>query len=212
MATSFQGEVAGEIIEASTTQFTARSPQVNEPPPFGAFVRVCGPSGQVSEDEDPFGAPPPDGTYGLVCESVTTSLDPNRRPAAYGAADEAELRKQQPQIFALLATDFKCRIVAHVDKGEVKHYLPDRPPRLHARVVLCTPGETRHLTQRLDFLRTLALMPAEMSPDELIAACLRKASACHPDAEMFLERAAKELVLLLSDDVELLTAIMRKLH
>ncbi|MGC8668395.1 MAG: hypothetical protein ACP5VE_09810 [Chthonomonadales bacterium] len=212
MATSLPDDIVGEIIAASTTEFTARSPQVNEPPPFGSFVRVCSPLREPVEDADPFASAPPDGTYGLVCESVTASLDPNRRPAAFGAADEEQLRMQQPQIFALLVTDFKCRVVAHVEHGKVRHYLPDRPPRLHARVVRCTPSETRHLTERLDFLRTLALVPTVPSAEELIAACLRRSAACHPDAEGFLERAAKELVLVLSDDVPRLTAIMRKLH
>lgn len=212
MTQSAASGLVGEIIEASTTEFTARSPQVNEPPPFGSFVRVCGRPEQSTEEGDPFDPRPPDGTYALVCESVTASLDPSRRPAAYGAADEEDLRRQQPQIFALLATDFKCRIVAHVAQGSIRHYLPDRPPRLHAGVALCTPDETRLLTERLDFLRALTPSSTLPSADELIAACLRKSAACHPDAEAFLERAAKELVLMLCDDVDRLTAILRKLH
>ena len=78
---------------------------------FGSFVRVG-----AYVQSDPFGsATGEDGAiYGLVYQSSTSSHDPNRRASAFGL-EEDELEREQPQIYELLATEFSCLIVGHVD-------------------------------------------------------------------------------------------------
>ena len=54
--------------------------------------------------------------YALVASATTGSAEPGRRPAAYGL-DEATLRREQPQIFDLLATEFVALPVGTAENG-----------------------------------------------------------------------------------------------
>jgi hypothetical protein len=237
----------GEIIEAGTTAFIAQCLEVPrqivsrlyDPPPFGAFVKLCklDPSPQKTavavlepegEEDDPFAVSSssdrhvPDtgeelsaAVYALVYGANTSSLEPNRRPSALGFADEDEMRRQQPQIFELLRTEFSGLLVAYSagDGKPLRRHLPPRPPRIHSRVYACTPEETRLLTEDFSFLRGILLPSggalAGVPSDELAAACLRMAKECHPDDGAFLLRAGKALATLLSNDYERLSAILR---
>ena len=154
----------------------------------------------------------PDGTlYALVCFALTGSIEPGRRAAAYGL-EEDELHRQQPQIVALLATEFAAIHVGYAQEGRIRPHLPPRPPRLHARVWECTPHEIRALTESSDFLRPMLVPTGEVSPDELIAACLRNAYLCRERDTAYLVRMGKQLAMLLRDDPERLTALLRKLE
>ena len=237
----------GEIIEAGTTAFIAQCLEVPrqilsrlyDPPPFGAFVKLCKPDPSPLEtalapteiggdEDDPFAASAspagylPDtgeelsaAVYALVYGANTSSLEPNRRPSALGFADEDEMRRQQPQIFELLRTEFSGLLVAYSpgDGKPLRRHLPPRPPRIHSRVYPCTPEETRLLTEDFSFLRGILLPSggalAGVPSDELAAACLRLARECHPDDAAFLLRAGKALATLLSSDYERLSAILR---
>jgi hypothetical protein len=222
--------IIGEVVEASTTRFVAHCPQecLYEPPPLGAFVRIMlQPDASQTEpqetiEEDPFADPAPqpmpptadapDGTlYAVVCMATTGSVEPGRRPAAYGL-DEQQLREEQPQIFDLLTTEFTALHIGYVQGGRVRPYLPPRPPRLHAFVTPCTPSEVRALSDSLDFLRALLTAPGEVSPDELIAAALREAYLQRNQEFAFLVRAGKQLASLLRDDPDRLAALLRKLE
>jgi hypothetical protein len=225
------------VIEASTTRFTAQCPseRLHLPPDFGTFVKIlppgakpAAPSEHVSarealREEDPFSDPLPaavsarnadtaDGTlYALVYFALTGSIEPGRRAAAYGL-EEAELHRQQPQIVALLATEFAALHVGYAQDGRIRPHLPPRPPRLHARVWECTPAEVCALTENSDFLRPLLVPTGEVSPDELIAACLRNAYHFRGSDNAYLVRMGKQLAMLLRDDPERLTALLRKLE
>ena len=209
-----------------------------DPPPFGSFVKLCKPDPSPAEtpaapkpvsmeEDDPFAErpaslPPADtgadlsaAVYALVYGANTSSLEPNRRPSALGFADEDELRRQQPQIFELLRTEFSGLLVAYApgDGKPLRRHLPPRPPRIHSRVYPCTPDETRLLTEDFGFLRGILLPSggalAGVPSDELAAACLRLARECHPDDGAFLLRAGKALATLLASDYERLQAILR---
>ena len=144
-----------------------------DPPPFGAFVKIGKPAPVLAQaaplmdladdEEDPFAPEPPHAAaspqrasglpvavYALVYGANTTSLEPNRRPSALGFADEDEMRRQQPQIFELLRTEFSGLLVAYSEGPEspLRRHLPPRPPRIHSRVYPCTAAETRALTRR----------------------------------------------------------------
>src|SRR5262249_57495760 len=111
------------------------------------------------------------------CGARTGRRGPGRRPIAYGLREE-EVRAQQPQIFELLCTEFAALHVGFAAAGRVRPYLPPRPPGLHAFVSDCSPMEVCALTDSPDLLRALLRAPGEVNTDELIAACLRHASAC----------------------------------
>ena len=237
----------GEIIEVGTTAFIAQCLEVPrqivsrlyDPPPFGAFVKLCKPDPSPQEttvavpepereEEDPFAvssspaAYVPDtgeelsaAVYALVYGANTSSLEPNRRPSALGFVDEDEMRRQQPQIFELLRTEFSGLLVAYSpgDGKPLRRHLPPRPPRIHSRVYACTSEETRLLTEDFSFLRGILLPSggalAGVPSDELAAACLRLARECHPDDGVFLIRAGKALATLLANDYDRLSAILR---
>lgn len=210
-----------------------------DPPPFGAFVKIGRPPpapapGEAmplrelaDDEEDPFAQPPPRAAapraasglpaavYALVYGANTTSLEPNRRPSALGFEDEDEMRRQQPQIFELLRTEFSGLLVAYSEGADtaLRRHLPPRPPRIHSRVYPCTAEETRALTEDLSFLRGVLLPSggalAGVPSDELAAACLRQARAAHPDDQEFLLRAGRTLATILAVDYERLQAILR---
>ncbi len=201
-----------EIIEASTTQFRAECRTVHEPPPLGSFVKVYPPGGAGSPEIDPFSPSlAQDGVvFGLVIEAVTGSLDPNRRPAAFGL-DEDSLRLEQPQITELLSTTFTARLVGHIASGRAAAYLPDKPPMLHSRVFPCAEAEVRAVTDRLDYVRSVLDAPDRYAVDEVIAASLRAACTARAGDREYLIRAGKELALMLRDDYDRLQGILRRL-
>lgn len=217
-------------------------PKLYDPPPFGAFVKIGRPTADApvsadggdaaagsAEEEDPFALslslsplPPvsealvlPAATYALVYGATTSSLEPNRRPSALGFADEDEMRRQQPQIFELLRTEFSSMLVAYSigDGSPLKRHLPSRPPRIHSRVYACTLAEVQMLTADLGFLRNILLPSgggiAGVPADELAAACLRHARMAQAQEPGFLLRAGRVLALLLSDDYDRLQSILR---
>ena len=215
-------------------------PRLYDPPPFGSFVKIGKPAPNPEpilddpeplnegEEEDPFALafnPPPailnsgvslpPAVYALVYGANTASLEPNRRPSALGFADEDEMRRQQPQIFELLRTEFSGILIAYSDGSDkpLRRHLPPLPPRIHSRVYPCSPAETRLLTEDLSFLRGLLLPSggalAGVPSDELAAACLRMARPAHPDDQAFLLKAGRTLATLLATDYERLQAILR---
>ena len=75
----------GEVIEASTTQFTSQCYELYEMPPLGSLVRT----GDI---------------YGVVAHAATKGLEPGRRPIARGRDEESEaaIYQENPQLARLL--------------------------------------------------------------------------------------------------------------
>ncbi len=211
MRSSVTVDPVGEVFEASTTSFTAESRLLDAPPTFGSFVRISPSSSEVNEEQYPFEdqAPATGTVYGLVMEARTASREPNRRAASFGLSEE-DLRREQPQIFEFLATDFVCLTIAHAAEGEIRPYLPPRPPRLHAPVLMCSESEVCRIVKGFAFLRAITTADCQCC-DELIAASLREGYRCSGKDDGFFVRAGKELAALLANDYERLAAILRKL-
>ena len=109
----------GEVVESSNaTELVAEARQLHGAPSFGQFVRV--------DSEVPI--------VGIVFNVFTHSIEPNRRPTAYGKTED-ELRLEQPQIFELLRTEFQALVIGYLTK-----WAPCRSCRRSRRVftVLCT--------------------------------------------------------------------------
>ncbi|HLJ54387.1 MAG TPA: hypothetical protein VKT77_05055, partial [Chthonomonadaceae bacterium] len=163
------------------------------------------PSVAVPRDDDA------DLLYAIVVHAGTGSAEPGRRAVAYGL-DEAELKRQQPQIFDLLSTEFSAVYVGYARGGQVRAGTPPRPARLHASVWECDGDEVRQITARPDFLRALVAAPPAVPVDDLIVACLRRAAACHADAYGFLVRAGRQLAALLHDQPDRVLALLDRLQ
>lgn len=205
----------GEIIEASTSEFTAESFTLHSPPRFGSFVKIPleGTAEMPAGSDDPFsdggGAVSP-AIFAVVYSATTTSTEPGKQPRAYWKAED-ELAKEQPQLAEwLLMTKFQCAIVGFALDGSIRRYLPPMPPRIHTQVFSCEPNEIAGLTDRMDFLRTLVSFRNAPS-DEMVAACIREAYTERGEDAEFLVDAGKELANLLKDDYERLHAIVRRI-
>jgi hypothetical protein len=186
----------GEVIQASTGEFTAQCYELHQPPPFGSLVKTR--EGEVE-------------IYGVVSRAETTSIEPGRRPIARGREEkeEEDIYRASPQLEKLLRTDFDALVVGHREGEKLHHYLPPRPARIHSFVYLCDREEAVQFSQSLDFLSIL--VGAGGQADELIAASLRHVAAAQPDPQDFLVRAGKELAVLLGGETNRLNTILRRM-
>lgn len=197
-----------EVIETSTSEFLA---QCLEPenlayatmPPFGSWVR--------SVDEETGNQ-----IYAVVYHSTTAPIDSVHRARALGLSLE-ELREQQPQIFAMLRTEFRAAIVGFrpVREGRrdstVYQYLPPRPPQVHQAVLTCDTDEVVEFSEQLFFLRSLLQIPGA-PVDSLTAAVIRTTYQYRKGDRPWLVKAGRMLNLLLKDDYDRLRIILNQIH
>jgi hypothetical protein len=183
-----------EVIEASTTLFTAQCYELYELPPLGGLVRT----GDI---------------YGVVGHAETTGMEPGRKPIARGKdeASEEAVYESSPQLLKLLRSEFTAMVVGYQDGEKIYQYLPPQPARIHGFVYLCPPDEVKEFSKNFGFLsifiNATLLIPAE----ELIAATLRQMSRAQNDPNAFLVAAGKELANILSSDFIRLTNILERL-
>jgi len=189
----------GEVIEASTTDFTAQCYELYQSPPLGSLVKTRDSALEL---------------YGIVYNTATTSLDPGRRPIARGKdeATEEEIYRSNPQLLKLLKSEFGALVVGHKGNGKLCHYLPPRPARIHSFVYQCSPEEVKEFSQSFDFLNILLNAHLSVSTEELISACIRQMSQSYEDRHAFLVSAGKELAILLSGNLNQLKAILGRIR
>ncbi len=207
-----------EVVETSTAEFLA---QCLEPedlnyaamPPFGSWVR--------SVDEETGNQ-----IYAVVYHSTTAPIDSVHRARALGLSLQ-DLREQQPQIFAMLRTEFRAAIVGFcppVENSEasrraegqaerriIYQYLPPRPPQVHQAVHTCDMDEIVRFTEQLDFLRSL-LQTNGAPIDSLTAAVIRTTYRYRKGDRTWLVKAGRMLSLLLKDDYDRLRIILSQVH
>lgn len=194
----------GEIIEASTTRFTAGAYDLLEAPPFGSLVRAATRSEGCA-------------IYGLVYEIRTGSREPGGRAVVRGRTYsgrelfDAEIYEENPDLAEVLQTEFSALTVGFVEAGAIYQYLPPQPPPVHYSVYECGPAELARFTEGTDFFRA-ALFAAQIPSDELLAAAVRAAARARPDGRDYLVRAGRELASLLKDDYDRLTALLRRIR
>ena len=189
----------GEVIEASTTDFTAQCYELYEIPPLGSLVKTKDASIEL---------------YGIVYNAATTSLEPGRRPIARGKdeATEEEIYRSSPQLLKLLKSEFGALVVGHKEGDKLYHHLPPQPARIHSFVYQCTPEEVKEFGQSFDFLNILINARLPVPTGELVGASLRQMSQAHPDPRNFLVAAGKELAILLSGNLNQLKTILGRIR
>ncbi len=190
---------AGEVIEASTTDFVAECYELYQSPPLGSLVKT---------------ADLPVELYGIVCHATTASLEPGRRPIARGKdeSSEEEIYRSSPQLIKLLRTEFSALVVGYREDEKLYHYLSPKPARIHAFVHRCSPDEVREFSRSFDFLSILINTHLSVSVEELVAASLRNMSQAHEDSHAFLVAAGKELVVLLGGEFSRLRTILGRIR
>ncbi len=201
-----------EVIETSTTEFLAQclEPEdLNFPamPAFGSWVKAT--------DEESGNL-----IYAVVYHATTAPIDSVHRARALGLSLQG-LREEQPQIFAMLKTEFRGAIVgfsppvAGRNGGKkpslVYQYIPPRPPQIHASVYRCEPPEVVHFSEGLDFLRTL--LEVKGAPVEaLTAAAIRDIYQLRKADREWLIKVGRMLSVLLKDDYDRLRVILGQVH
>jgi hypothetical protein len=199
-----------EVIETSTTNFLAQclEPEdLNFPvmPPFGSWMKAI--------DEETGNK-----IFAVVSYVTTSPIDSIHRARALGLSLD-ELREQQPQIFAMLKTEFRAAIVGFempptgrntMATGQIYHYLPPRPPQIHQAVFQCDSSEIMDFTDKPDFLRVL-LQVTDAPADALIAATVRDIYRLRKGDRAWLVTVGRNLSLLLKDDYDRLRYILSQI-
>ena len=189
---------AGEVIEASTTDFVAQCYELYQSPPLGSLVKTTDLPVEL---------------YGIVYHAATSSLEPGRRPIARGRdeASEEAVYRSSPQLLKLLRTEFSALVVGHREDGKLHYYLPPKPARIHSFVYRCSADEVREFGQSFDFLNILVSARLPVSVEEIVAASLRQMSQVYEDPRGFLVAAGKELAVLLGGEFNRLKAILARI-
>jgi hypothetical protein len=200
----------GEVIETSTVEFLAQClepEELNFPamPPFGSWVKSF-------DDESG------NKIFSLITNVTTAPIDSVHRARALGLT-LAELKDQQPQIFAMLKTEFRGVIIGFEtpsthenngyspSNGKIYQYLPPRPPQIHQAVFRCDTEEIINFTANPDFLRV------QNTPVEsLIAATLRESYRLRGGDRQWLINAGRTLSVLLKNDYDCLKYILSQVH
>jgi len=188
----------GEVIESGTAGFTAQCYELYSSPPLGSLVKA------KEEDAE---------LYAIVGNASTSGIEPGRRPIARGRDEISEeaVYSSSPQLSKLLRTEFDAVIVGFRENGMVHQYLPPRPARIHSFVYGCATDEVREFGRNFDFLSILLNSSLAVSPDEVIAASLRRMSAAAEEPHAFLVAAGKELAVQLGGEFGRLKTILSRL-
>src|SRR5215470_15750887 len=158
----------GEVIESTTTSFTAGAYELLQAPPFGALVRAQARSEAMA-------------VYGLVYDIRTGSKEPGGRALVRGRTYagrelyDAEIYHEHPDLAEVLQTEFSAITVGFLEDGRIHQYLPPQPPPVHYSVYECTGDELVRFSEVTDFFRTL-LFANQIPSDELLAAIIRSAA------------------------------------
>ncbi|MBF2056923.1 MAG: hypothetical protein IGQ45_06810 [Cyanobacterium sp. T60_A2020_053] len=203
----------GEVIETATTEFLAQCLEPEElsfpvMPPFGSWVK--------SIDEESGNK-----IFAIVTNVTTAPIDSIHRARALGLS-LTELKQQQPQIFAMLKTEFRATIVGfetanqgqngqNPPLGRIFQYLPPRPPQIHQGVFSCTNEEISHFAENPDFLRIL-LQVSNIPIESLTAATLREVYRIRGGDRAWLIKAGRTLSILLKNDYDCLKYVLSQVH
>jgi hypothetical protein len=205
-----------EVIETATTEFLA---QCLEPedlsfaamPPFGSWVKAT--------DEESGNQ-----IYAVVYHVTTSPIDSIHRARALGLSLQ-DLREQQPQIFAMLKTEFRAAIAGFQPRrtsnngygngtllsDTIHQHLPPRPPQIHQAVYYCESEEVIRFSEKLDFLRTL-LQVRNAPVESLAAAAIREIYQLRQGDRTWLVQAGRSLSILLKDDYDRLRVILDQIY
>jgi hypothetical protein len=194
-----ESERVGEVIEASTTGFSAQCYQLYQIPPLGSLVKTGNSAAEL---------------YAIVYNAETSSLEPGRKPIARGKDEKAEedIYRSSPQLAKLLRSEFGAVVVGYKEDGKLYHHLPPQPARIHSFVYQCTSQEVMDFGKSFDFLNILLNANLPVPAEELVGASLRQMSRAHSDPRAFLVAAGKELAILLSGNLNQLNATLGRLN
>ena len=193
-------EPIGFVLRASTAGFSlgASVSQIGKPA-FGSIVKA-----QSRSDDHTT-------TYGLLYDMHIDDDPMVRQLVLADAVSEETIRDQHHH--RIVPVEMNVLSVAYRDSVGVRHSLPPRPPLSLDPVFLCSPEETREITERFDYFR-LVLANSQVPAEQLLAANLLIAAATRPEGEQyeFLVRAGREAARLMTGDMGRLDNLLRLIY
>lgn len=180
-----------------TLSSTSGSPGPENEPSFGSFLKSRSEEARIT-------------VYGVVYDIITGPRDQHHKPVALQMT-RSELRKEQPQIFSLLKTEWHVACIAYHDGKKIVPGLPPLPPEVHDFVFPLEREEVVQVTENLEFLRLVSGVPGGLH-DELVAASIRSAAKARHEEYQYLVQAGQHLSKLFRDDYDRLGAVLRKIH
>ncbi len=149
----------GEIIESTLSSFKSQCWQWDVVPPFGSLVVLK--SHELT-------------LFGIVSAVETGSFDKGRFPFPYQKTEE-ELKREQPQIFALLQSHVSCVTVGYLEDSSPYYQLPPFPPKIHAFVRVANEDEMRFFFNDAAYLHVLCgASDIQASLPELLLALIKQ--------------------------------------
>jgi len=193
-----EAQRVGEVIEASTTGFTAQCYELYRLPSLGSLVKTI--NGELE-------------LFAVVCNATTASLELGRKPIARGKDEDSEeaIYKSSPQLEKLLKSEFDALVVGYGIESKINYYLPPVPARIHSFAYSCRVEEVKEFSQSFSFLNILLNANTSLPQDELVAACLRYLGNVQDDSHSFQVVAGKYLAELLSGDYNKLKSILERI-
>lgn len=149
----------GEVIESTLSGFKIQCWQWDVLPPFASLIVIYNGTHK---------------TFGLVTSVQTGSIDSGRYPFPYQKTEE-ELRREQPQIFALLQTHISCITIGYTENYSLYYQLPPYPPKIHAFARLASADEMASFFSDCSYLHILCnSVELTASLQELLLALLKQ--------------------------------------
>jgi len=158
--------------------------------------------------------------FGLVAQISTGSIDQGRQPFPYQKTEE-ELKREQPQIFALLQTQAVCITLAYSsntprsnNQDRTLYYqLPDYPPKIHAFARPASLEEVNYFFTSTGYLHLLASSSISFLPIEDILLALLKYYAEHCTLSTdYLDSFISSYSLLIGNDYRRLKIFLQRLE
>ncbi len=186
-----------EIIESSLTRWKAQAWSSDVVAAFGSLVTIKTQERII---------------YGLIFDIEICSCDPYRTVTIY-KKEEHELKRDQPQIFEFLKTNFSCITVAYRENKNNKllYQLSPEPPKIHAFMHFATNEDIIDFFSDDQYLQLLFNFSSNtFCLDELLLAILKQLSDSNILNKDNLQKFIETFSLLTANDYRRLKLFLKR--
>lgn len=186
----------GEVIETSSARIWVECDELNDLPPLGALTHVESESGET--------------IFAVVAYSETTGIDSTRRAVRRGSNEvrDADVYRQHPELNRVLRSTFEAVPIAFEREGRIIYVVPPVPPPLHYSVEPVASTQLARLTDRFDYLATLARYQGDIAAEQIIISHVRAIFDARNHDRDWLDRAAGEISRLYASEYDRLLPIL----
>lgn len=186
-----------EVMESSLHEWKAQCWKWDNFPSFGSIVTIK--SGLRT-------------IYGIVHQVQMGSMDPTRYPFPYQKT-EAELLKEQPQIFEFLKTTFSCITLGYKQNGKIHYLLSPEPPKIHAFVANMDKDDSRQFFASDKYLHLLFGLSGQVfNLEELLLAMISNQVKLNIFSKEKINRFIETFSLLTANDYRRLKLFLQRVE